>query len=106
MMFCMDDVDKNGKFINKKLFGTYEYGPHRHIEIIFKPCVPRSRAFSNETACIMDNYQNETALEKRLSDTKKWLQDPELILVYNEQTPALQHFDEQEINFHAKVLSY
>ena len=90
---CMDEVDKNGKVINWKLYGTYENGPHRHLEIVYKPCVPRSINFQNETRCVMEDETNSTALAQRLSYTKAWLQNPELILVYNEQTPELQHYD-------------
>jgi len=41
-MFCMNNLDINGKPLDKHLYGPDDAFDHRHIEIMFKPCVPTS----------------------------------------------------------------
>ena len=37
---CLDDVDMEGKKINKKIFGSTDSQPNRTLVIIMKPCIP------------------------------------------------------------------
>ena len=94
----MDEVDSQGKGINMKLFGSTENDDHRTIEIIYKPCKPLSQEFARNSSCIMDDSANKTALTKRLQTIKQWLAHPELILVYNEEVPNLEYYDDKRIS--------
>ena len=40
VMFCMDNVDKKGKMVNKNLFGNSATMANHHLEIVYKPCTP------------------------------------------------------------------
>ena len=37
---CLDDLDKNNKKINKRLFGPDEGRVHRRLDLNFLPCDP------------------------------------------------------------------
>jgi hypothetical protein len=93
-MMCIDEVDKEGKSTNLQLFGSNENDEHRTIEIIYKACVPKSQEHATTSSCIMEGAANSTALSERLKSIKDWLAHPELILVYNEDSPNLEVFDE------------
>ena len=57
-MFCMNEVDLDGKLLNLNLFGNNVNEPNRHIEIIYRPCKPRGMNFANETSCTMEDPKN------------------------------------------------
>lgn len=81
-MYCIDFADGKGKNMNMNLFGTGIDTPHRHFEIIYRPCDPVNDHLS-ESTCQMDDPTNKTQLAERLEYTKKWLGDLELKIIYN-----------------------
>ena len=85
VMFCMDEVDLNGKIIDKKLYGDNVNEANRHIEIMYRP------------------YRRDHA---NLTSTKHWLGAPELVLIYNQETPDLNYWDERAVKKTAKIMTY
>ena len=86
-MLCIDEFDDKNKTTNVSLYGNSAHMPHRHIEIVFKPCVPQELTFNNSnknaTECLMEDSKNKTKLDERLKSTKEWLGAPDLLLIYN-----------------------
>lgn len=60
-------MDSNNNPTNMKLFGNSAHMPHRHMEIVYKPCVPKelnAENFKNRTFdCLMEDSENQTKLE-------------------------------------------
>ena len=36
----MNKTDRDGKIVNKKLFGVDDVHPHRRIDLVYIPCIP------------------------------------------------------------------
>jgi hypothetical protein len=54
----------------------------------------------------MDDPKNKTLLEKRLADTKEWLGELDLKIIFNSQSLDLKHFEEKRIQKNSQVVSY
>jgi hypothetical protein len=93
-MLCIDRVDKKNKPIDFRLFGSDEHGPHKMMEIVYRPCTASRR----NRRCRMN--------KAKLARVKKWLGAPEFTILYNTEHINFAHFDERKINKEAVITSY
>jgi hypothetical protein len=85
---CLDDLDKNNKKINKRLFGPDEGRLHRRLDLNFLPCTPVQKTAENrllkDGECLAD-ISTEKKRTNKLQEIKKYIGSPVLTMVYNTQ---------------------
>jgi hypothetical protein len=71
-MWCLNDLDREGRKINKNLFGPDDGKPHRRIDLIFKPCTPihpndakKNLDGTFKDNCVWDKTNEQTVIEKK-----------------------------------------
>jgi hypothetical protein len=57
-LFCLDEYDSEGNFIEIELFGPDESAIHRRIDVEYRPCKPEALTDENkdkkDTMCLAD----------------------------------------------------
>ena len=108
-LMCLNKKDNNGVDANPNLYGSDENYPHRRIELMYRPCVPVTMDSDNmhlhEDACLVSG-QSEPELAKQLADTKKWISQPDLNIVYNHETVQMDKYGADSIKTEARVMNY
>jgi hypothetical protein len=81
----MNDKDDKGNAINFNLFGQPN-SDYRYIEMNVIPCKPEQltsrNAYREKTSCVAD-LTSKKAMKDRLKETKKYLNNPQLTLLFN-----------------------
>ena len=84
---CLNDLDANGKKLNKNIFGT-SGAERREIGITFIPCVPKQLTLYNKhligKECIAD-LKDPKSLQAKLQESKDYLGRPILNFFSNNQ---------------------
>ena len=66
--FCINDLDVNGKKINKKLYGNSDVQENRTFNLVYRPCIPEQLTDENkdkeDELCLAD-YNNTASLAAR-----------------------------------------
>ena len=66
--YCINDLDINGKKINKKLYGMSDVQENRTFGLVFRPCIPEQITEENkdkeDELCLAD-YNDKTSLAAR-----------------------------------------
>ena len=59
-MLCINGTDIYGHKVKTMLYGNGAHTPHRHLEIVYMPCMPKRFNESNTSECLMDDPTNAT----------------------------------------------
>jgi len=106
---CLNKKDNNGRDATPNLFGVDENYPHRRIELMYRPCMPitmdSDNKHLNQDACFVSG-QSETELAEKLEDTKKWISQPDLNIVYNHETVQMDKYGKDSIKTESRVMNY
>jgi len=83
VMNCITGKAKNGKDVDLKIYGPDETTAHKRIEFLFRPCIPKQLTAANKgDTCVVD-LKSQTAMDKKLADTKKYIGNPDFVIMYN-----------------------
>lgn len=86
-MLCMNKTDRDGKIVNKKLFGVDDVHPHRRIDLVYIPCIPQqiNDANRNNTDLCLADLKDPLSLANKLKADIEYLQTPDFTVVYNHE---------------------
>ena len=83
---CLNELDVEGKKVNKRLFGPDEGRHHRRFDINFLPCTPKQLNKENEkdydTQCLAD-LKDPVSTAKKLKEILAYVGSPVYTMVYN-----------------------
>lgn len=92
---CLNKFDDKGKKANLNLYGPDENYPHRRIELMYKPCTPVKLNPENkhllQEECYV-SWEDKDVFGKKLDEIKEWIGQPDLNIVYNHETVAMNQY--------------
>jgi len=107
-LWCLNEVDTDGRPINKKLYGSSDAQPNRNLAIVFAPCVPQQLTSNNKkyekTEC-MANYTDSQSMKEREQKSKSYLTHPNLVMVFNKEFIDITKFGHDSIVKTSEVMN-
>jgi adenine C2-methylase RlmN of 23S rRNA A2503 and tRNA A37 len=96
----MDELDLDGKEIDRKLWGTDWRHNNRRFEIVFKPCTPVQKNSDNQDStdlCLVDDINDDVELQHKLNSIIDDLKTPVMNLYANQQVVDISKYGDKTI---------
>lgn len=98
VLYCLDDLDQEGKPMNDKMFGKNDISENAMISLIAVPCISDlmvSKGYKiKKSNC--PTTKDPVTLKKILATNNKYMGEPDIIVFYNEQSVDLSNFDKKQ----------
>ena len=92
-LLCLDRKDIFGSPVDFNIHGSEKYGVVREINIIYRPCIPRTHG----DTCVIKDAHNQTQLAQQLENSKKYVGVGRLTLIMNKQVFKHEKFGDEAI---------
>jgi hypothetical protein len=95
-MNCLTGNDFEGNEIPIEIYGPDETTPHKRLEFLFRPCVPKQKTRFSDGVCEAD-LNDPNSMLKKLNESREYLGNPDLVILHNNERFRADIFGEGAI---------